>query len=197
LSLNFASQLPVELGSWQLGQVPFAVTTGSFTGTANPSAFAIGQGGVTRIDTAVLGTIRLGIFQLGQIPFASVTSQETEGKGSFLGSAFPSAIALPTSPSGSFTATGYPSASARGNFGPIVFNAKAFPSAIASPIIYYADGSFTCTADPTASAQPVQSGAFTGTAYPNVEASPILGQDISCLTGPNPPIGSPPGNFVY
>lgn len=188
----------IRLGTWELGQAQIAATTtGSFTATANPSVSISSVGGIKRPFTSVLGTIQLGIFQLGQVPAGSVTAQETLGKGSFLGSAFPSCVASLPAPTGAFTGSAYPSCTARGNKGPLLVSFTFFPTCVAADIAYYADGSFTCTPFPDVIVQGTQTGALIFTFFPDVVLSPLIGQQVDCLVGPNPPVGEPAGNYVY
>lgn len=197
--MTFSSQLgTIQLGAWQLGQVPAVPTfTGSFTASAYPTCAAAGVGGIKRPFTSVLGTIVLGLWQLGQVPYGSVTSQETFGKGSFLGSAFPSCVAMTPHPTGEFTASGYPTCTVRGNKGPLLVSFTGCPTCAAAAIAYFADGAFTCSPDPQVIVQGTQTGALIFTAFPDVVLSPLLGQQVDCLVGPNPPEGQPAGNYVY
>lgn len=186
----------IELGTWQLGQATAVVTEGSFTASANPKASVTYEGGVVRPFTSVLGTILLGIFQVGQVPYGSVTEQETAGKGSFQGRAFPTVNIPPFQLTGGFTASANPTAQVIGNKGPLLVIFSAFPTAAASFIFYYADGAFVCAPDPTVYAQGVQSGGVLFSAFPEVSLAPIIGQQVSCLTGPNPP-NAEVSNYVY
>jgi hypothetical protein len=184
--MSFSSQLGTILpGAWQLGQVPAnAVTTGSFTATAFPSCQASGVGGVQRPFTSVLGTIVPGLWQLGAVPAGSVTSGETTGKGSFLGSAFPSCVATAPPATGSFSGSAYPSCTVRGNQGPLLISFTFYPSATVEDIMYYANGSFVCSSYPGVIVQGTQTNTIIFTVFPGVVLSPLVGQPFSCITAP-------------
>jgi hypothetical protein len=196
--MSFSSQLgTIQLGAWQLGAIGSSPNlTGSFTASAGPSVAVSGIGGIQRPFTSVLGTIVLGLWQLGQVPAGSVTSAETFGKGSFQGSAFPSCVAHTPAPTGSFSGSAYPTCVVRGNKGPLLIAFTAFPSCAAADIAYYADGSFTCSPDPQVIVQGTQTGALIFTAFPDVVLSPLIGQQVDCLVGPNPP-DAIVSNYVY
>lgn len=187
-----------QLGAWELGSVDvIAVTTGAFTGAANPSVALTPAGGIGLVFTAIAGTIQLGLFQLGQVPPGSVAAQETFGKGSFEGFAFPDIAMVQLRLSGDFTGAAYPDCWIGGNKGPLLVAFRAWPDAAAAAIAYYAEDSFSCSPFPDVYANGFRTGSAIGIAYPDVLLFPLAGEQIDCSVGPNPPAGLAPPNFVY
>lgn len=189
----------IELGAWELGQVQaLGITSGAFLCTADPRVTLTAAGGQQPFDTSVLGSIRLGYFQLGAVPFGSLTAQETTGKGSFQGKAFPDVIARPpVARSGEFTCTAFPAVHVRGNKGPLLVVLSFFPDCTAADIAYYADGSFTCATFPDVVVSGIKPGAMVCKPFPAVRLSPNKAQLIDCVAGPGTPTAEPPPNYVY
>jgi hypothetical protein len=187
------TNIPANTAAWVVAAFRSYSLTSSFDLKADPVAKASGTGGVARAFSSVLGSIQLGAFQLGQVPSPVFIS----GVGAFSGRFHPTAKAVRNRAlMGSMAATAYPTAKATGNKGPLLIAFAFVPQAAAQGIFYYADGAFTCSPDPTATAQGVRAGGVVFTAFPVVTAAPLAGQQVSCVVGPNPPDGEL-SNYVF
>jgi hypothetical protein len=198
----------IQLGRFQLGQIPTPSPSGTFTATASPTAGPVygsglftgtcgaptlrvrGSGGTPLSKfAAVLGTLQLGRFQLGRPQDdAALVVQRSRY---FVATAAPVlSVDGEGGPNvGAFTATSNPQLSVTGRLGK-GFIATASPTA--GP--FFSGGVFVATASPTASAFLRISPSAIATGDPQLSFFIRAGQPGSCIAAQNSPTPDRPPN---